>query len=103
MYELKLIAAESDLCCCKNLWALYSVRRSVFVVLHNIFLYYDEITLKMSSFPDRLNPGVNRNAEQLLYRANIVFHERKVECQALPLLVSGLNEIALVNKFSYIM
>ena len=63
MYELKLIAAESDLCCCKNLWALYSARRSVFVVLHNIFLYYDEITLKMSSFPDRLNPGVNRNAE----------------------------------------
>ena len=80
MYELKLIAAESDLCCCKNLWALYSVRRSVFVVLHNIFLYYDEITLKMSSFPDRLNPGVNRNAEQLLYRANIMFHKRKVEC-----------------------
>ena len=82
MYELKLIAAESDLCCCKNLWALYSVRRSVFVALHNIFLYYDEITLKMSSFPDRLNPGVNRNAEQLLYRANIVFHKRKVECPA---------------------
>jgi len=43
-------------------------------------LDYDEITLKMSSFPDRLNPGVNRNAEQLLYRANIVFHKRKVEC-----------------------
>ena len=71
MYELKLIAAESDLCC----WALYSVRRSVFVVLHNIFLYYDEITLKMSSFPDRLNPGVNRNAENLSHSAHMIFHK----------------------------
>jgi len=84
MYELKLIAAESDLCCCKNLWALYSVR-SVFVALHNIFLYYDEITLKMSSFPDRLNPGVNRNAENF----NVVNIPIFINCTFSPLKLPG--------------
>ena len=27
---------------------------------------HDDITLKMSSFPDRLHPGVKRNAENIM-------------------------------------
>ena len=42
---------------------------------------YDDITLKMSSFPDRLHPGVKRNAENIVsMKIFTIFLEKYPNC-----------------------